>query len=591
MDEENNSTVASMEPGSIELSITPVEPEAPSTPLVIPKSDPLSDDDSDDDGLDVLATENPTMIQHAHTGKESHAAHSHGTVSDVVSLKTYGKYEMAAELGLSVPQLYFAPRTGDALQKLVTDATPIRQKKPDEEDQGHAAGKPDKEQLEHRDDVAKNRFARIQPVDKAAQQLKKKMKIKPAEWSKDVLLENETVIGELPTIGFFGLPGQPNSFQQGKGMLLLTQLCGLHRMHFLTQADFTKLDCEEHWRYNNVTNYAGDEVTSSETDMSIQAKYSAHRSTTVTTSNLNVEGNLFHCHGTFEDKANIVEQLKGGYKHSFDCCGTGCDWLSCCTCKWCNCFDCECFTCCKTTQSHEEGSWNHSVTAIADDEPVEVNEDSQEAVALLLPEWDPNDPKAPAQTSGVRYHASKLEMHHMIHLTYRESSTDEIATCSALLSKHADIKAVTGFVSQMGRLCTAPTSERAYRPVSMPSEEWSSWPSASAMASNVAAQESEYAAGVETLQGSPFKTKRTRFMIVCVIILILILGIAAVVVTQTEDDDVAPTSAPTSAPTAPTSAPTAPTSAPTAAPTCPATNSEGVHCAATPDGTCPTGCA
>merc|ERR1719162_2706137 len=176
----------------------------------------------------------------------------------------------------------------------------------------------------------------------------------------------------------------------------------------------------------------------------------------------------------------------------------------------------------------------------------------------------------------------------MIHLTYRESSTDEIATCSALLSKHADIKAVTGFVSQMGRLCTAPTSERAYRPVSMPSEEWSSWPSASAMASNVAAQESEYAAGVETLQGSPFKTKRTRFMIVCVIILILILGIAAVVVTQTEDDDVAPTSAPTSAPTAPTSAPTAPTSAP---PTCPATNSEGVHCAATPDGTCPTGCA
>merc|ERR1712166_1272407 len=149
----------------------------------------------------------------------------------------------------------------------------------------------------------------------------------------------------------------------------------------------------------------------------------------------------------------------------------------------------------------------------------------------------------------------------MIHLTYRESSTDEIATCSALLSKHADIKAVTGFVSQMGRLCTAPTSERAYRPVSMPSEEWSSWPSASAMASNVAAQESEYAAGVETLQGSPFKTKRTRFMIVCVIILILILGIAAVVVTQTEDDDVAPTEAPTDAPT----------DAPTAEPTCAAT--------------------
>merc|ERR1712160_197440 len=97
----------------------------------------------------------------------------------------------------------------------------------------------------------------------------------------------------------------------------------------------------------------------------------------------------------------------------------------------------------------------------------------------------------------------------------------------------------------------------AYCPVSMPSEEWSSWPSASAMASNVAAQESEYAAGVETLQGIPFKTKRTRFMIVCVIILaILILGIAAVVVTQTEDDD-APTAAPSNAPTnAPTPCPT-----------------------------------
>merc|ERR1711865_532108 len=115
MDEENNS----VEPGSIELSITPVEPKAR-------KSEPLPDDDSEDE---VLATENPTMIQHAHTGQETHVAHSHGTVSDVVSLKAYGKYEMAAELGLSVPQLYFAPRTGDALQKLVTDATPIRQKK------------------------------------------------------------------------------------------------------------------------------------------------------------------------------------------------------------------------------------------------------------------------------------------------------------------------------------------------------------------------------------------------------------------------------------------------------------------------------
>merc|ERR1712195_317885 len=166
----------------------------------------------------------------------------------------------------------------------------------------------------------------------------------------------------------------------------------------------------------------------------------------------------------------------------------------------------------------------------------------------------------------------------MIHLTYRESSTDEIATCSALLSKHADIKAVTGFVSQMGRLCTAPTSERAYRPVSMPSEEWSSWPSASAMASNVAAQESDYAAGVETVQGSASKTRRTCFMIICVIILLSIAA-AAVIVTQWDHGD-------DSNDNYYQSNSTNSTAAPTDAPTlCPGTN-----CAPMTDGSCPTGC-
>merc|ERR1740117_1693438 len=258
-------------------------------------------------------------------------------------------------------------------------------------------------------------------------------------------------------------------------MLLLTKLDGMHRLHYLSQSEHNEVSSHEKWSYDNVTSFAGDEVTDSETTIMIDTETTAMRANLVMTANLNIDGNLFHCHGSLEDRAQIVEQLKGGYEHTVECCDC---CKSCCKCL-AFCFTCKCFgfcQCCKTVEANEHGHWSASGDYNVIAETSFVNEYTDDNYELKLPEWDPVT-ETPV-VRGIQLQASKLDLHHMIHLTYRESSTDTIESSSILLAKDADIDSISKFVSQLGRLCSAPSSNRDFTTVHMP-EGISAWPKGS----------------------------------------------------------------------------------------------------------------
>ena len=416
-------------------------------------------------------------------------------VKEQVVLKTYLENQLANELGLDAPSIHFSAENGNMLEQFVVDATPIRQDKIDPEaaEANLAAGADAEEpvevtaetatpaQLKHRDDVAAARYARIETVDKAALGLQPIGRVEADHWIKKVLLEGEEEMFRLPTIGFFGMPGKPSELTKGYGMLLLTKIGDSHRLHYLSQSETSKLNMSETWDYDNETEYAGDAVTASKTSVMIDTEVNASRSNLITTANLNIDGNLFHCHGSLEDKSEIVEQLKGGYKQEYECCAClncpGCETCKCCM-LWCLLFPCMvcskcCSNCCKTTTAHESGTWGASGEYNVIAETSFISEETQDDYAMKLPEWDPLN-EVPI-ISGIRVQASKVDLHHMIHLTYRESSTDTIESSSILLAKDADVDLVTMFVSQMGLFCTAPCSDREYKTVSMPTR-MSAWP-------------------------------------------------------------------------------------------------------------------
>merc|ERR1712166_1039886 len=199
----------------------------------------------------------------------------------------------------------------------------------------------------------------------------------------------------------------------------LTKLDGMHRLHYLSQSEHNEVSSHEKWSYDNVTSFAGDEVTDSETTIIIDTETTAMRANLVMTANLNIDGNLFHCHGSLEDRAQIVEQLKVGYEHTVQCC--------------------------KTVEANEHGHWSASGDYNVIAETSFVNEYTDDNYELKLPEWDPVT-ETPV-VRGIQLQASKLDLHHMIHLTYRESSTDTIESSSILLAKDADIDSISKFVS------------------------------------------------------------------------------------------------------------------------------------------------
>merc|ERR1740117_1674783 len=303
-----------------------------------------------------------------------------GKVKGEVKLKKYQENQLAQELGFDVPQVHFDHESGNLLKQFIVDSTPFRVDKKaaeaakekdkaeggDGEDVAITVTTAKPAQIKHRNNVAAARFKRIESVDKAAKKLQPIGRVQAAHWIEKVLLEGEVELMQLPTIGFFGMPGAPSKLTKGYGMLLLTKLDGMHRLHYLSQSEHNEVSSHEKWSYDNVTSFAGDEVTDSETTIMIDTETTAMRANLVMTANLNIDGNLFHRHGSLEDRAQIVEQLKGGYEHTVECC----DCCSCCgdCCKSCCkclafCFTCKCFgfcQCCKTVEANEHGHWSAS---------------------------------------------------------------------------------------------------------------------------------------------------------------------------------------------------------------------------------------
>lgn len=87
---------------------------------------------------------------------------------------------------------------------------------------------------------------------------------------------------------------------------------------------------------------------------------------------------------------------------------------------------------------------------------------------FIQPSIELSFPGVPGIKDGTEKSVVEHTLHHMIHLTYRESSTDKITTCGILVSKDESSSNINRFVSVLSRLAVAPQSGRKYQAVTMP---------------------------------------------------------------------------------------------------------------------------
>ncbi len=92
------------------------------------------------------------------------------------------------------------------------------------------------------------------------------------------------------------------------------------------------------------------------------------------------------------------------------------------------------------------GSWKAKEKHIDELEACLLEEEQMDGVKLRIRFPDPVP-----ELTGTRKRASVLCLHNMLHIWYRESSTDKISKCTVLVSKHESSEKLDKFVSYLGQ--------------------------------------------------------------------------------------------------------------------------------------------
>merc|ERR1712139_177770 len=69
---------------------------------------------------------------------------------------------------------------------------------------------------------------------------------------------------------------------------------------------------------------------------------------------------------------------------------------------------------------------------------------------------------------GEEIHATQKTLLHSVTFMYRESSTDKVSNCSALVVPDVDLAELNQFISYIGRLTSPPGHAREWKGVNMP---------------------------------------------------------------------------------------------------------------------------
>lgn len=260
----------------------------------------------------------------------------------------------------------------------------------------------------------------------------------PDDWGPMLLVKGEVEVVRVPCVGIKGMPTAPNETVIGQGLLILTKIeekgAVRHRLHFAMRSDTASMSAEEAWGERT----SGCLCCKTKTH-SVHFEYESRHGLDMTFAAINVETNLFHAHAKMEDQTTLLATF-GGASESQKCCD-GCSCCSCCCCLP------SCASCC--SGGDVSGTWFRKA----------AYRDSLKAHTEAVTEGAARDARYKFPMIDPVTHAERRTMTsrqlHCVHLVYRNTATNSVQACVALVRPDEPVATLGHFASLLGTLATA----------------------------------------------------------------------------------------------------------------------------------------
>jgi len=173
---------------------------------------------------------------------------------------------------------------------------------------------------------------------------------------------------------------------------------------------------------------------------SVETRYVAQHTEDMIFSTLNVDGNLFHAHTSTEDICDVVSTFGGKSVKKPCCAGCACAGFKCCECA-----------------PPVDGSW---------DAYVQFEEDLMQKIGGVVSERVQQAtykfPDMPPVTHTERL-AMTVKNLHCINLIFRDSTTNGVSSCAAVIAPGEPIANIGKISSHLGTLCVQNPEDRDER--------------------------------------------------------------------------------------------------------------------------------
>lgn len=298
------------------------------------------------------------------------------------------------------------------------------------------------------DEEIQERTKRVKKVDaKCAEALVKDTDFSTtvknsSEFESLVLGKGEVVKASISCVAIRGMPacGGHEEFM-GDGLLVLSELDGMNRLHFAMYESTAEFDAEEVW-----TEQVSGWCCCKKYSHTVFADYQCVRSQALTFTTLPIGNNIFDVYGSMVDTSKLNVYFGGDSKKPSNSCCKGC-CTACCLCCQCKCRDCFsilCGMCCKKHQK-SEGAWaKRTAMKPVLQRMLEHNTSSEESATYQFPKIE--------AISDKEKHTGSLEKVHVINFKVLSADGERINPCVVFASPDEPALKVAKFAAALGSL-------------------------------------------------------------------------------------------------------------------------------------------
>jgi hypothetical protein len=263
-----------------------------------------------------------------------------------------------------------------------------------------------------------------------------------SEFESLVLGKGEVVKASISCVAIRGMPacGGHEEFM-GEGLLVLSELDGMNRLHFAMYESTAEFDAEEVWK-EQVSGWCCCKKYSH----TVFADYQCVRSQALTFTTLPITNNIFDVYGSMVDTSKLSVYFGGDSKKPEKSCCKGC-CSACSLCWQCRCRDCCCILygmCCPKHEKNE-GAWaKRTFMKPVLQRMLEHHTSSEEDATYRFPKIE--------AISDKEKHTGSLEKVHIINFKVLSSDATHMNPCVVFASPDEPALKVAKFAAALGSL-------------------------------------------------------------------------------------------------------------------------------------------